>query len=295
MSRKSMLLLWLHFFLSVGCTIKKNDNYENNKSLESNLKKGEEVVRNSLKRFSSILIENRRSTGIYNLDKTLSVNKSGVLSNFDKSMKSNIYITKEVKLNSDIRWFGAVTDYLEKSWIDEKMKNNNFLAWLYAYHVGSNTMRIYPWVDMSQVVGSSIKWSLVTFFENKENLEQYKDQEICTRPYEDLGGTGANISCCSIITDENLDVSKTILSCVDLSLKDILDKYHDILIKTKQVDNKSIIIESSAPSIAYKKFMVANLSNNKREYVDNLEKLESLELIAESKYLNLKVYIKYDK
>lgn len=287
---KNFIFISFVFLFSVQCTLKGNDSRANDIQLESRLRGAEDLVKNTLNRFSKIIQKNLSNNGLYNLEKELTFNKSGVLSNFNKTMKSNIYITKEVKLDSNILWFGAVTDYLEIAWKDEKEKNNN-LAWLYSFHVGSNTMRIFPWVDMSQVVGSSIKWSLVTFFESKDNLVQYKNKDICTRPYEDLGGTGANISCCSVITDENFNKNKTILSCVDLSLKDLIEEYSNNLLKNKNSLIKTIVIESFAPSIAYKKFMIVNFSTGKREYTDSYNTTNKLDLIAQSSYLNMKVYL----
>lgn len=289
---KKYILSSLLFF-SVSCT-KVSEKYDVlAKNLKSDILSSEAIVDNILNETSSSLVSHLNDKGIYNFNKDLTLNDMGVVSNFSKNMKSNVYITKGTNINSYLKTYVARTDNLENIWEALKKNNSTLVTWLYTYHVNSNTMRIYPWVDMSKIVGSSIKWSLVTFFENYERVKEYQKKSFCTRPYDDLGGTGMNISCCRIV-DELKKIEDVILTCADISLKPTFDKFRKSRSDLGVLSNRSILIESFAPEIAYKKQAkfdlatgISTYSNNFSENMIKYKKIGVFEILKINLYLEV--------
>ena len=291
MKIKLYLLATINILIAVhilSCTAKKSSDSE--LKFSNNISATENKIEVILNDTINIVKASKIKKPIYAFDTELQLNELGVRSNFKKTMKSNIYITKNTPITQSIKNFSKLTDYLENYWETVKKTSGADLTWLYAYHVKSNAMRIYPWVDMVPVVGPSIKWSLVSYFQEDKNVREYMSKSICTRPYDDIGGTGTNISCCRLYKDSDQEDS-LILSCLDVSIKSIFETFRKEIITTNS-KAKSILLISRAPEIAYKRSLIYDLATGNKTYTNSeIETKDKYKLVGSYKLLNFDIYI----
>lgn len=228
----------------------------------------EATVREVLTDTKALLQKHRGSPGLHSFHKEFTRDSIGVVSNNRHTLKSNAYVTKGVSLTPALERYIALTDHLEDYWETSKARNGDRISWQYTYHVSSNTIRIYPWQDLSKMFGPSIQWSMVTFFKDMERVREFADKPFCTRPYDDAGGTGLNVSCCSIF-NPNGKYESVVLTCTDVSLRKIL-----LSLRKRMATNgqrlKSLLLTSGAPTIAYKKEALFDFKSGQIFYDDNL-------------------------
>lgn len=238
----------------------------------------------------NILKKNEKQKfGKYDYGNTYSMDEIGVISNHKQSIPSNIYITKGVTVDRKLKNYLKITDFLEDYWVSNKKKYNEAITWQYTYHIASNTIRIYPWINFSELFGPSTQWILVGFFSDKNNYKRYKNQNVCTRPYYDAGDTGLNVSCCRVFDSEN-----PLLTCADVSFKSLFKKLRKGMLHEGRKDIKGVYMSSYALDFAYKKDVVFNFSDGKvMTSNDSKDLIKQYELkeIADYKSLKLKVYL----
>lgn len=221
----------------------------------------------------------------------LTQNGLGATANFSKSMASNVYVTKDTSLDDSFFNFLRKTDPLEDKWIDFAKSKSELVSWQYAYHLSSNTIRIYPWIDLSSLVGPKMTWTMVSFFSSMDTVKNYQKHVFCTRPYDDIGGTGINVSCCKVFNPTGA-YSDVALTCMDVSFKAQFEKTRKAFVAAGNSDYTFLLIQSSAPEIAYKKFAKYDFVGNSVEYLDDINAKElDLHQVGVFDALNFKLFL----
>lgn len=255
------------------------------------LETSEALIKKVLTDTHSLLSKKISAPALHVFENSYTKDMIGVISNNKHTLRSNSYIAKGVHITPQIKQYLARTDYLEDYWQSTKSNETQRVSWQYTYHLASNTMRIYPWVDLSKMIGPSIQWSMVTFFKDMQRVHEYEGKNFCTRPYDDVGGTGLNISCCRVFNPENRFES-IILTCADVSLRDALQNLRKLLAEEGQSQIRSILLSSNAPSIAYKSEALYDFRTGQTVYADHLrEKLSKPKSISKLSLLNFEVVV----
>lgn len=216
---------------------------------EADLRNGEAMIDKVLLESIDVLRAHKDSPPLFSLEKDYTVDANGVFSNHAKTMKSNAYVNAGVNVDESLKRYFAETDYLETFWENKKAAFEDKLKWQYTYHLKSNTIRMYPWLNFSELFGASTQWSLVSYFKTNATIIPFEKKSFCTRLYDDVAGIGLSISCCKFYrpTDEFADA---VLSCADFGLREPLQKLRTGLSIEKKCFSK-LILESNAPAFAY--------------------------------------------
>jgi len=256
-----------------------------------NTSKAETTISDILTTTGRVLERQETAKPVHSLEANYSRDKRGVYSNHSHTLPSNSYVCKNIVVDQPVRDYLARTDSLEPVWIEQKTKVGDQIPWLYTYHLHSNTIRMYPWTNFSQIFGPSSEWSLVRYFRMPGRLQPLIGKQFCTRVYDDAGGTGLGLSCCMPVLYKD-DFSSAILTCADFSLRTLINDLRAAAVLESSCFEQ-LLITSQAPDTGYVRDVVIDIPTGVvKKGNDIFDRLDKADLIFLGQYglFNFQVY-----
>ena len=128
------------------------------------------------------------------ISKEYFVNKGGVYSRINKNNASNIYLRKNIKINTQLKKFINLSEKLDDYWVEDK-KELGYTAWKWTMDSKTGLFRLYPWSPLGDIYGSDLDFRKFEAFNNTIPNINSNNEVRCTSPNIDYGGLGLCISC----------------------------------------------------------------------------------------------------